>query len=51
MQNKNHHMTVRDAQLRLEQLREGKIPPKDTPTLANPMYRKAYDGFLRYGGL
>jgi len=51
MQNKNHHMTIRDAQLRLEQLREGKIPPKDTPTLANPMYRKAYDSFLRYGGL
>ncbi len=43
--------TARDAQLRLDQMKEGKIPSKNTPTLANPMYRKAYDGFLRYGGI
>ena len=44
-------MTVKDAQLRLDQLKNGKIPPKETPTLANPMYQKAYDGFLRFGSL
>ena len=37
-------MTVKDAQLRLDQLKNGKIPPKETPTLANPMYQKAFDG-------
>ena len=42
-------MNVKDAQLRLEQLKNGKIPPRETPALANPMYAKAYDGFLKYG--
>ena len=44
-------MTVKDAELRLEQMKNGKIPPKEVPTLANPMYAKAYDGFLRFGTL
>ena len=42
-------MTVKDAELRLEQLKNGKIPPKEVPTLANPMYAKAYDGFMKHG--
>ena len=42
-------MTVKDAQLRLDQLKNGKIPSKEVPTLANPMYAKAYEGFLKYG--
>ena len=42
-------MTVKDAALRLEQMKNGKIPPKEVPTLANPMYAKAYDGFLKLG--
>ena len=42
-------MTVKDAELRLEQMKNGKIPPKEVPTLANPMYAKAYDGFMKYG--
>ena len=42
-------MNVKDAQLRLEQLMEGHLPPRETPVLANPMYVKAYDGFLKYG--
>lgn len=42
-------MTVKDAELRLEQMKNGKIPPKEVPTLANPMYEKAYDGFMKHG--
>ena len=42
-------MNVKDAQLRLEQLKNGKILPRETPVLANPMYVKAYEGFLKYG--
>lgn len=42
-------MTVKDAELRLEQLKNGKIPPKEVPTLANPMYAKAYDVFMKHG--
>ena len=42
-------MNVKDAQLRLEQLMEGHLPPRETPVLANSMYAKAYDGFLKYG--
>ena len=42
-------MTVKDAELRLDQLKNGKIPPKEVPTRANPMYAKAYDGFMKYG--
>ena len=42
-------MTVKDAELRLDQLKNGKIPSKEVPTLANPMYAKAYDGFLKLG--
>lgn len=45
----NKTMTVKDAELRLDQLKNGKIPPKEVPTLANPMYGKAYDGFLKLG--
>ena len=45
----SNRMTVKDAQLRLDQLKNGKIPPKEVPTLANPMYAKAYEGFLKYG--
>lgn len=45
----NKTMTVKDAELRLDQLKNGKIPPKEVPTLANPMYAKAYDGFLKLG--
>ena len=42
-------MTVKDAELRLEQMKNGKIPPKEVPMLANPMYAKAYDGFMKHG--
>ena len=42
-------MNVKDAQLRLEQLMEGHLPPRETPVLANPMYARAYEGFLKYG--
>ena len=42
-------MTVKDAELRLEQMKNGKTPPKEVPTLANPMYAKAYDGFMKHG--
>ena len=42
-------MTVKDAQLRLDQLKNGKIPSKEVPTLANPIYAKAYVGFLKHG--
>ena len=45
----NETMTVKDAELRLDQLKNGKLPPKDVSTLANPMYAKAYDGFLKLG--
>lgn len=45
----NETMTVKDAELRLDQLKNGKIPPKEVPTLANPMYTKAYDGFMKHG--
>ena len=45
----NKTMTVKDAELRLEQMKNGKIPPKEVPTLANPMYAKAYDGFMKHG--
>ena len=36
----NKTMTVKDAELRLDQLKNGKIPPKEVPTLANSMYQK-----------
>lgn len=45
----NKTMNVKDAELRLDQLKNGKIPSKEVPTLANPMYAKAYDGFLKLG--
>lgn len=44
-------MTVTDAHLRLDQLKNGRIPSKETPLLGNPIYQKAYDGFLRFGAL
>ncbi len=47
------HMTegipVEDALLQLEQVKDGKMPPADTPTLANPLYSRAYDKFLHHG--
>ena len=47
------HMTegipVEDALLELEQVKESKLPPADTPTLANPLYMRAYDKFLHHG--
>ena len=47
------HMTEgfswEDALLELQQVMEGKMPPADTPTLANPLYMRAYDKFLNYG--
>ena len=42
-------MTVKDAELRLDQLKNGKILPKEVPILANSMYAKAYDSFMKYG--
>lgn len=42
-------MNVKDAQLRLEQLMEGHLPHREMPVLANPMYARAYEGFLKYG--
>ena len=43
------NMNVQDARLRLEQLKEGHLPPKEMPMLANPLYVKAYANFMRYG--
>ena len=34
-----------------DQLKNGRIPSKETPVLGNPIYQKAYDGFLRFGAL
>jgi len=42
-------MNAQDAMLRLEQLKEGHLPPKETPKLASPLYVKAYSNFMKYG--
>ena len=42
-------MSVNDAHLRLDHLKEGRLPNAEVPKLANPLYAKAYDGFLKYG--
>lgn len=41
--------TVQDAQMRLDQLKEGRLPAQDTPVLASPLYARAYDGYLHHG--
>lgn len=40
---------VQDAQLRLDQLKEGRLPAQDTPMLASELYARAYDGYLHHG--
>lgn len=42
-------MSVNDAHLRLDHLKERRLPNAGVPKLANPLYAKAYDGFLKYG--
>lgn len=41
--------TVRDMHLRLDQLKNGSLPAKNTPTLASSLYARAYDGYLHLG--
>ena len=49
MKHMNEEITWEDALLQLEQVKDGRLPPKDTPTLANPLYARAYDKFLHHG--
>lgn len=49
MKHMTESITVEDALLELEQVKDGKRPPADTPTLANPIYTRAYDKFLHHG--
>ena len=49
MKHMNEEITWEDALLELEQVKDGKRPPADTPTLANPLYMRAYDKFLHHG--
>ena len=49
MKHMNEEITWEDALLQLEQVKDGRLPPKDTPTLANPLYIRAYDKFLHHG--
>ena len=49
MNYKTDGITMEDALLQLEQVKDGKMPPADTPTLANPLYVRAYDKFLHHG--
>ena len=49
MKHMNEEITWEDALLQLEQVKDGKLPPADTPTLANPLYVRAYDKFLHHG--
>ena len=51
MKHMNEEITWEDALLQLEQVKDGKLPPKDTPTLSNPLYARAYDKFLHHGTL
>ncbi len=43
------NMTYQDGKIRLEQLREGKLPEENTPVGRNPLYLRAYDNYLRIG--
>lgn len=43
--------TCADAMLELEQLRDGSMPPVNTPALSNPMYDRAYNRFLLEGNV
>ena len=49
MKHMTEGITWEDALLELEQVKDGKMPPADTPTLANPLYMRAYDKFLHHG--
>ena len=49
MKHTNEEITWEDALLQLEQVKDGRLPPKDTPTLANPLYARAYTKFLHHG--
>ena len=49
MKHMNEEITWEDALLQLEQVKDGRLPPKDTPTLANPLYARAYTKFLHHG--
>ena len=49
MKHMNEEITWEDALLQLEQVKDGRLPPKDTPTLANPLYNRAYTKFLHHG--
>ena len=49
MKHMTEGITWEDALLELEQVKDGKRPPADTPTLANPLYMRAYNKFLHYG--
>ena len=46
MKHITNNLTWADAMLELEQLRDGSMPPVNTPALANPVYARAYDRFL-----
>ena len=37
MKHMNEEITWEDALLQLEQVKDGRLPPKDTPTLSNPL--------------
>ena len=47
--NATKRMTVNDAKLRLEQLKDGKLPEKTVENSKNPLYIRAYDNYLRSG--
>ena len=49
MKHMNEEITWEDALLQLEQVKDGRLPPKDTPALANPLYARAYTKFLHHG--
>ena len=49
MKHTTEGITWEDALLELEQVKDGKRPPADTPTLANPLYMRAYNKFLHHG--
>ena len=49
MKHMNEEITWEDALLQLEQVKDGRLPPKDISTLANPLYARAYTKFLRHG--
>lgn len=51
MKHITNNLTWADAMLELEQLRDGSMPPVNTPALANPVYARAYDRFLHEGSV